>query len=593
MLTSFFVVIPTIAFGSASGYAGETVEMQLVITSYAHQSSTAIMVKEFTLLFSGGVRNVRIRHDPDAMPVSQMKDEDIYLYNISLNESPFPTNVSLQNSYLAEDIGSSDLVFPPGATKVFEFAIVPRNSGEVQGAKLNLALREELFDLDVDFPLAEQVPRNDWWIASEKGLFKRKLPIENACTINILPKPPKMEFAFPNIRKTYYTGEKVEIQVDITNEEEETAKVGLEVQLIGNLDRAPVIRWDVVESVSDGDSPESALEASISQPGAIDHIQLSPSMKSSQSLTFQALPEMAEYTLEIRVKYHLLSEPDTQVSKTVTRDLVIVTPFQASYEFISHIHPDPWPSYFHVSDDEDSENAGVMAEQKPQGIIQQWLIPTTLSSLASEPLQIESLTLQLPERKHSTTTTLLPPPTPLPTPTTLTASQPLHHTFTLNLQKQSLEDRRPTPLPLSLSITWRLTPTSHPTTTTLPLPPFTAPFGEPRLLATATPSPTHAPLIHLAYTLENPSAHFLTFSLTMEGSEEFAFSGPKSMSVQLVPISRHTVRYNVLPARMGGWIRPVLRVVDVGFGKVLRVGAAGGCKGEKAGVGVRVWVGEE
>ena len=79
----------------------------------------------------------------------------------------------------------------------------------------------------------------------------------------------------------------------------------------------------------------------------------------------------------------------------------------------------------------------------------------------------------------------------------------------------------------------------------------------------------------------------------MEGSEEFAFSGPKSMSVQLVPISRHTVRYNVLPARRGLWIRPVLRVVDVGFGKVLRVGAAGGCKGEKAGVGVRVWVGEE
>ena len=40
--------------------------------------------------------------------------------------------------------------------------------------------------------------------------------------------------------------------------------------------------------------------------------------------------------------------------------------------------------------------------------------------------------------------------------------------------------------------------------------------------------------------------HFLTFSLAMEASDQFAFSGPKLSKISLTPMSRRTVEYDLL-----------------------------------------------
>ncbi|KAI9677097.1 MAG: hypothetical protein M1817_006936 [Caeruleum heppii] len=77
-------------------------------------------------------------------------------------------------------------------------------------------------------------------------------------------------------------------------------------------------------------------------------------------------------------------------------------------------------------------------------------------------------------------------------------------------------------------------------------------------------------LIHLDYILENPSSHLLTWTLAMEASDDFAFSGPKLSSLQLVPLSRHTVRFNLWPSVQGTWIRPQLKVVDRYYNKTLK-----------------------
>lgn len=94
--------------------------------------------------------------------------------------------------------------------------------------------------------------------------------------------------------------------------------------------------------------------------------------------------------------------------------------------------------------------------------------------------------------------------------------------------------------------------------------------------------------------------HFLTFTATMEASDQFAFSGPKSVAVQLVPLSRHTVRYNLLctatsgPGSVSGsagptrWIQPQLVVVDAYFNKTLRVLPTEGMRADKKGIVVRV-----
>jgi hypothetical protein len=113
-------------------------------------------------------------------------------------------------------------------------------------------------------------------------------------------------------------------------------------------------------------------------------------------------------------------------------------------------------------------------------------------------------------------------------------------------------------------------------------------MGEPRVLATMTPSKTLLSFFHLDYILENPSMHFLTFTMTMEASDQCAFSGPKTLAVQLVPVSRHTVRYNLLCTGSAKWIQPQLVVVDSYFNKTLRVLPTEGMRGDKKGILVRV-----
>ena len=126
------------------------------------------------------------------------------------------------------------------------------------------------------------------------------------------------------------------------------------------------------------------------------------------------------------------------------------------------------------------------------------------------------------------------------------------------------------------------------TTSTLAIPRLHVPSSEPRVLATAYPSASVASLVHLDYTLENPTMYFLTFELNMEASEEFGFSGPKPRALHLLPMSRQTVRYNILPLVSGAWITPQLRVVDRYFNKTLKVLGTEGMGVDKK--GVMIWV---
>ena len=165
--------------------------------------------------------------------------------------------------------------------------------------------------------------------------------------------------------------------------------------------------------------------------------------------------------------------------------------------------------------------------------------------------------------------------------------------FVLDVQKVILGDRRPTALNLALEIHWRRRDSADgadqaATVSTLDIPRFVAPAGEPRVLASAITSNTLSGLIHMDYILENPSTHFLTFNLTMEASEQFAFSGPKTTVVQLAPLSRHTVRYNLLAVQRGLWIAPTLVVLDTYFNKILRVLPTDETRSDKK--GILVWV---
>ena len=94
--------------------------------------------------------------------------------------------------------------------------------------------------------------------------------------------------------------------------------------------------------------------------------------------TFLTYSQPIDTVVEITVQYHLLSDPETPISKCVTLNIPIVSPFSVGHEWSPRVHPDKWPSYFDVSE-------GIFAldlqrKQKPMGITQRWCLTTILSN---------------------------------------------------------------------------------------------------------------------------------------------------------------------------------------------------------------------
>ena len=252
------------------------------------------------------------------------------------------------------------------------------------------------------------------------------------------------------------------------------------------------------------------------------------------------------------------------------------------------VHPDAWPNLFQLDIDSDGEKT-----DRPDGLQQRWSISPKIVSFASEPLVIENVSIGLCEIHGGAICEIGPEKLITPDATQILPEELRASEFILNVQKASLEDRRSVTLDLSLDIEWRR-PASRDqhaeatTVTSLAMPRFVIPMGEPRVLASSSSSKELPGLIYLDYTLENPSLHTLTFSLTMDASEHFAFSGSKTRTIQLVPLSRHQIRYTIFAFKSGMWIQPHLIVVDTYFNKTLRVLPTEGMRADKK--GILVWV---
>ena len=578
------------------GNVGASISSQLTITSRAHKSSSPITVSRISITFEGGLRDIEIEHDADESSGATTTTGPVHFHDASLREPSRTEMSSLSSSQFPRAshplLVSSNLTFLPGITRVFSLACMPRDAGEVAAAKVTIDIQEQAFQLTVISALEDYNHQHDWWYKGKAGLQRKKLGVDRSHIVNVLPKPPRMQIELPTIRETYYTNERVELIIKITNQEDVIADITLDVRLSGQSEAIPAIKWSIVPGEIESYNLESGEETTSSQANHISAYplgKLGPSESWQQSLWFQAMSEMTEYTLEIKAFYHLSSDPNTPVSKTTTTNLAFISPFEASYEFSPRLHPDPWPSYFYLDWQEQEPSSESVEDRTAKGLTQRWSLTGRIVSLAIDSLLIEGVRLYIVEVKNGALCSVSQEGKATSGQIALASNGTLEHWFTLDVQKMSLEDRRSSAVVLHLDVTWRRSSADPvPTTTSLLVQQLLVPFGEPRVLASSTVSHIRHGLMHLDYTLENPSTHILTFSLIMEASEDFAFSGPKATTVQLVPLSRHVARYNILPSVKGKWIQVILRVVDVGFNKTLKVSATEGMR--VSGKGVLIWV---
>jgi hypothetical protein len=230
---------------------------------------------------------------------------------------------------------------------------------------------------------------------------------------------------------------------------------------------------------------------------------------------------------------------------------------------------------------------------KAHGLAQKWCLTARYASFATEELIVEDVDVEVLAvnggiQCHTKKVTAMPDGGVRVSPRSLEEAQ-----FDAFTQKISLDDRGTATLDVSLAIKWRRDKEgADVNTTTLAVPRLLVSSSEPRVLASISYSSTVPSMIHFDVTIENPSNHFLTFGLTMDPSEKFAFSGIKQSTLQLVPLSRRTMRLRLLPCIRGDWIGPINCVIrDRYFQKVLKIAPTEGMKLDKE--GLLIWVAPE
>ncbi|ORY13458.1 Gryzun, putative trafficking through golgi-domain-containing protein [Clohesyomyces aquaticus] len=612
------------AFSEGEGNVGEPLPTQIVVTSAARPGSAPVRLSTLTFQFKGCLSEIQLTHQPNESSSDGASD----LLQCDLEESS-----STKGEQKSRWVGTSDLTIHAGQTKVYSFPIIFREAGDIDAIASVFEINTGRFDLVCSHTELEKIGLPMWWLKAGPKLKSRKLNRDSAVTVKILPKPPKMEIRLPNLLDHYYTDEPVSLSIEILNKEEEETEAVVEVRLLGRSKDILKYSWvggaapepEAADSPSEGDET-----AEFDLPG---HVlgRLVEGASRTEAIQFTAPTEPSDYALEVKVLYHLLSDRDIPISKTVIADLVFNGPFEASYDFTPRVHPDPWPSYFALQDAEanDSTPGGAF------GIAQKWHLLAKLASFAEDCVVIRDMDIET-HAIHGGAT-LLATKEFEPMETKMGFQDMCERGFCLDTRKVELEERRATSLDLSLVVAWQrasTTPksssededeeeeedaTANPNpivTTTLPIPRIHIPSSEPRVLASVLrPSPQSpdddsssalSSLIHIDYILENPTMHFLTFELSMEASEDFGFSGPKLRSLHLLPMSRQTVRYSVLPLlpppvvvgvdegdKGGRWIAPVLRVVDRYFNKTLKVVVVEGEGVRSDKRGVAVWVPRE
>jgi hypothetical protein len=450
-----------------------------------------------------------------------------------------------------------------------------REPGEANAASTHFSLRQDAFDLEYVAGFQETTVPEYWYVsAASRKIMTRS----SAHSIHILRRPPKMEIKQVAAPIEFYTSERIELQFELVNAEDESASTDMDVILRGEGLSACSLE---VEEQDQEYTAEAGEEESIIRGVSLGKIQ---SAKSTViTLRIEPYSVSTHFEVSLQATYHLESDAVTSIIQTAVFQVNVVNPFEASYDLLSRLHPDPWPTLF-VYEGPESDDASV---KLPKGLSQSWCLVTRYASFATAGLLVKDVDLSIrapPSVRCSTTKRHdLPDSGREVSPKTIEEAS-----FDLVMQKMSLDDRAAAGLDASFIIKWaRLSnPANGPVNTTVLSVPRLNVFGiEPRVLGSVS---YVNDLVVLQITIENASNHFLTFGLNMEPSEEFAFSGSKQTTLHLLPVSRRSVTYRLLPLVRGEWVRPALVVRDKYFQKVLRVIGTEGIKMDKE--GFSVWI---
>ncbi|KAH6894420.1 Gryzun, putative trafficking through golgi-domain-containing protein [Thelonectria olida] len=564
----------SLVFRNKEGKAGDICTAQLALTPHTFRDAAPVPLDTLKVEFNGSLKPIVLKHIAEES--EQASNPGVAISPITLKEDVLEDSEDELPALLR---GEADLTIKPGQTRVFEMRIPLREPGEATASNITLSHKNEKFSLDYRLSIRDGDPVVGWYIpGSSKPRHIR--PQAHVCQIQ--PRPPKMEIKLAEPLGQFYANEPIELQLELVNNEEEAASVKLDLHLFGK--EVPGLR--VLVGDHEGTAEPTVEESTVSGL-ALGTIEKAASFKVLVHLDPAQVPTTLD--LHMRASYHLASDSATPIMQLLTMQLNVVNAFEANYDLVPRLHPDPWPSLFDYEgllEAPGAEGSGVA-----RGFAQKWCLLCHYASFAQEDVKIIGLELKVLSCVGGGRCNVVQGPV-VPQEGLSVAPKTMHEVqFDLVAQKISLDDRQPVTLDLAFVIQWqRQNLGDGPVnTTTMPVGKYVVLGTEPRVLAGVCYSTGDEPsLVQLDMTIENPSNHFLTFGLTMEPSEEFAFSGSKQTTLNLLPQSRRTATYRLLPFVGGDYVRPGLTVRDKYFQKILRIIPTEGMKIDKD--GLLVWV---
>ena len=583
-------ITSSFAFAAADGNVGEPMDCQLCLKAMPGTHAGPVTFTEVKVVFEGSLKPLHLVHADQETVSQQIGTAEIL--DIQLQESSLATLQQAKRSSIGQIAslqGYADLRLCPGQTKIYRLKLAPRDAGEVSVDSVTIMSESEGCDLTRTVKDLAASP-GQWWEVKHGKPVARAFGMERDVTVaNILPKPPKFEVDIPGLLQAYYINERIELALVFKNGEDEPVTASVQARLISPDEHTARVVW--ADGASEGKSEAASERHQLpSQQLGI----MAAGNQSNLSVVISGTVQAFDYGFEVLVTYTLESDPDTLLSKVFTVSLPIVRPFEANYDFGPRLHPELWPGFFEAPTSTRNASTAI-------GLKQLYSVTSNIYSFALEPLKIEAILLTCQKviggAICSSTTGILQKNHRLTSKseedeisTRIEPDQTQTFDFELTVQKLALGDHHTVAIDLALEIGWRREGSSTVNTSVLEVPNFIAPLAEPRVLLTVSKDKTHEQLYLYSFAIENPSMHFLTFNMTMESSEDFAFSGSKATSVSMVPVSRYDLKYRILPNKRGQWIRVNLTVVDAYFGQTLRVQPAGeGTKVDKKG-NVLVWI---
>ncbi|KAK3704282.1 hypothetical protein LTR37_013956 [Vermiconidia calcicola] len=560
------------AFADRETHVGEALECQLTVAACACQNSQPLTLSTITLAI-GSKKTVEVAHESDS---SNASPDLIDLGDVSEHsDGSFRTK--------------ADLEFHPGQSRAFSFHVTFREAETLQLGQASISINSEKFNIEHTFA-GEALLRSDAILirTSSGSLNKRFLPHPETDSVTVLPKPPKVKVLVHGLRQEYYTDELVRLSVELVNAEVEAVEGNVSAKSEAGEQEALSLQWKEQDVATETDgfswpSPSTSASHTLSQ--------LESGSSQTMVLLVKAPTDATKTTIAIDAEYALTTEESTPLRKTLTLELHFIVPLDATFNFGPLLYREAWPSYF--------DPKASSTKDQPGGIPQLWRLSSTVRSLAAEAVLLHKITTVVDDVLGGSIADVLT--TKPMEKQSLEPRQTEPFSFELLTQKHSLDDRRPTTVEATLAIVWSRDENSEHTTTHIPIPRLTLPVMEPRVLCTlAETHPTDGCDAIIQYHIENPSTHFLTFAVTMEATEDFAFSGPKYRTLSLAPLSRHKVDFQLALQDLddsqasdkeeGHWIWPSLQVVDSYYQKTLRVhpGGAGVKADDQQNIGVLV-----